>query len=99
MWSQFNDCLKAKGVNELMTQVPKHKQLDYLVTDDCSPDRYLYLDGLNGLLTYYTYIDIRSIKILSKNMPSRHKIYGNIGIEEFFDINISEKVHTKEMIQ
>ena len=41
------------------------------------------------------------MKILSNNMPSIHKIYeyGNIAIEELFDIDISEKVHnTEEMI-
>ena len=41
------------------------------------------------------------MKILSNNMPSIHEIYeyGNIAIEELFDIDISEKVHnTEEMI-
>ena len=42
------------------------------------------------------------MKILTNNMPSIHKIYeyGNIAIEELFDIDISEKVHnsTEEMI-
>ena len=37
-WSQFTCCLK--GVNELMTQsTTKHKQVDYLVTGDHSPDK------------------------------------------------------------
>ena len=35
--TQFNCC--SKGVNVLITKVPKHKQVDYLVTVDCSPDR------------------------------------------------------------
>ena len=31
----------------------------------------------------------------NNNMPSRHKVYeyGNIAVEELFEINISEKVH------
>ena len=38
------------------------------------------------------------MKILSTNMPSIHKIYeyGNIAIEELFDIDIPEKVHNTE---
>ena len=78
-----------------MTQVPKHKQVDYLVTVDRSPDRYLDLDDLNRLPRYYTYINLKSITILPEIMPYRHKMYeyGNIAIEELFDINISEKVH------
>ena len=42
------------------------------------------------------------MKILSNNMPSIHNRYeyGNIAIEELFDIDISEKVHnsTEEII-
>ena len=40
------------------------------------------------------------MKIISNNMPSIHKIYkyGNIAIEELFDIDISEKVHNTEEI-
>ena len=47
------------------------------------------------------YINLKSIKILCNNLPSRHNIYeyGNIAIEEIFDINISEKVYTQEMIK
>ena len=38
------------------------------------------------------------MKILSSNMPSIHKIYGygNIAIEELFNIDIYEKVHNTE---
>ena len=40
------------------------------------------------------------MKILSSNMPSIHKIYeyGNIAIEELFNIDISEKVHNTEEV-
>ena len=55
----------------------------------------LDLNDLNRLPTYYTYVNSKSIKILSYNLPSIHKMYeyGNIAIEESFDIIISEKVH------
>ena len=40
------------------------------------------------------------MKILSSNMPSIHKVYGygNIAIEELFNIDISEKVHNTEEV-
>ena len=44
------------------------------------------------------HINFKSMKILSSNMPSIHKIYGygNIAIGELFNIDISEKVHNTE---
>ena len=47
-------------------------------------------------------INFISMKILSNNMPSIHKIYeyGNIAIEELLDIDISEKVrNTPEKVR
>ena len=46
------------------------------------------------------HINFKSMKILSSNMPSIHKIYGygNIAIEEWFNIDTSEKVHNTEEV-
>ena len=57
----------------------------------------LDLNDLNRLPTHYTYVNLKSIKILPYNMPSIHEMYeyGNIAIEESFDIIISDKAHIK----
>ena len=34
-------------INKIMTQVQKYEQVDYMVTVDHYPDRYLDLNGLN----------------------------------------------------
>ena len=68
----------------------KHKQVDYLVTGDHSPEKKLDLNVLNS--PHIIQINFKSMKILSNNMPSIHKIYeyGNIAIEELFDIGSTQ---------
>ena len=96
-WSQFTCCLK--GVNELMTQVPQNinRWITWSqVTAHLTSNLTQMLDS-----PHIIHINFKSMKILSNNMPSIHKIYeyGNIAIEELFDSDISEKVHnTEEMI-
>ena len=88
-----------------MTQAPKHKHVDYLVTGDHSPDSQLDVNSLKRFPTHDTFVNSKSIKILSNNMQSIHKIYEHgsiicIVMKELFDIIISEKsAYTEEMIK